>query len=160
MNTTKLNDWLGIATNIGVIVGLALVAYEINQTNQAMSLDHRAQLIEITATGREGWQNFASRIIDSEEVADIWLRGGQGKELTEQEAERFRWLADDLFYLEIQQYNQYSRTDGSPADWAIDQLADFLRAYPGVNAHVSERYGSSSSEFMARLRARHPGLLE
>ena len=31
MGTTKLNSWLGFVANIGVILGLVLVAYQINQ---------------------------------------------------------------------------------------------------------------------------------
>ena len=31
MGTTKLNNWLGFVANMGVVFGLVLVAYQINQ---------------------------------------------------------------------------------------------------------------------------------
>ena len=160
MNATSLNDRLGIITNIGVIIGLVLVAYQVSQTNQAMVLDHKTQSIETSAIGREGWQVFSTSIIDSKEVADIWLRGGQGKDITEDEAERFRWLAGDLFFLGDQQYKQATLVDGVPADWAVDQFAEFLETNPGLQTHIKSRFGNSSGVFIERLRERHPKLLE
>ncbi len=31
MSTTKINSWLSLGANIGVVIGLVLVAYQINQ---------------------------------------------------------------------------------------------------------------------------------
>ena len=42
MDTAKLNDWLTIVTNIGVIAGLVLLAYEISQTNESLEQDAAA----------------------------------------------------------------------------------------------------------------------
>ena len=39
MDMAKMNDWLTVITNIGVIAGLVLLAYEISQTNEAIELD-------------------------------------------------------------------------------------------------------------------------
>ncbi len=38
----KLNDWLGVVTNVGLIVGLLLVAYKVHQTNLVMERDYQA----------------------------------------------------------------------------------------------------------------------
>ena len=42
METGKLNQWLTLAANIGVIAGLILVAYEINQTRADLEISASA----------------------------------------------------------------------------------------------------------------------
>jgi hypothetical protein len=49
MNTQKLNDWLQLAAGVGVIAGLLMVAWEINQNAQLT----RVQLNSDTFTGME-----------------------------------------------------------------------------------------------------------
>ena len=70
MGASKLNDWLGVITNVGLIIGLVLVAYEVRQTHVAMDQEYRGQIAELYATATESWQNFGTRLIDSAEVAD------------------------------------------------------------------------------------------
>ena len=38
MDTKKLNEWLGVATNVGVIVGLVFLAIEINQNSEMLRM--------------------------------------------------------------------------------------------------------------------------
>ena len=35
MNSKKLGEWLGITANLGVILGIAILAFEINQSTKA-----------------------------------------------------------------------------------------------------------------------------
>ncbi len=50
MNSEQLNNWFGIATNIGVIAGLIFVAYEIDQNTIALQA---AAIQESTDVARE-----------------------------------------------------------------------------------------------------------
>ena len=58
LKVSELNDWLGVLTNIGVIAGLILVAYEINQNNIALERDARLSQVEVLDGIRAAWQNW------------------------------------------------------------------------------------------------------
>ena len=58
MKTSELNDWLGVITNVGIIVGLALVGYEIHQNSIEIERESRTSEIETLAGMREAWQNL------------------------------------------------------------------------------------------------------
>lgn len=46
MKASEINDWLGVITNLGVIGGLALVAYEIHQNSIALEREARSSDID------------------------------------------------------------------------------------------------------------------
>ena len=152
----KASTWLGVVMNVGVIVSLILVVYQLNRSNVAMEREYQAYQQESTVTTREGWQNFGSLIAGSSEVADIWLRGSSGEELSGIDAERFNYIAQELFYLEDQGFKNSIRfseaTDAG--DWAIYQLADYVDTRPGLKnivfALIQQR--GSDDRFARRIR--------
>ena len=62
MNTEKLNRWLSLGANIGVVIGLLLVAYQIRQeanlTKLQLFSDHTDARRESQTYGRI-WRNAA-----------------------------------------------------------------------------------------------------
>ncbi len=46
MNLDKINDWLTLAANIGVLAGILLVAYEIRQNQELLELDYKLTLLD------------------------------------------------------------------------------------------------------------------
>jgi len=46
VKASAINDWLGVITNLGVIGGLALVAYEIHQNSIALESEARSSDID------------------------------------------------------------------------------------------------------------------
>ncbi len=130
MKASELNDWLGVITNIGVITGLILIAYEIHQNNIALEREARISYVETVDGIRGAWQNWEYTIIENREVADIWMRGNAGEPLDRLEAFRFNQLARENYRLIEQNYRQYTMIDGEPADWTIRQLAGTVRRNP------------------------------
>ena len=130
MKTSEINDWLGVITNIGVIAGLILVAYEIRQNNVALDRDARNFQVEVLDGLRDGWQNWEYAIIENRDVADIWMRGNAGQELDPLETFRYEQLGREMFRLISQNYRQYSTLSGEPADWVVDQLLNTIEGNP------------------------------
>ena len=64
MNIDTLNRWLTPATNVGVIIGLAFVVYEVRQNT--VSLDNEAD-VAVWSIGAEQ----ATLIVESAEVAEL-----------------------------------------------------------------------------------------
>ena len=109
-------------TNIGLIAGLLLVAYEIHQNSITLEREARISQIEVTDGIRAAWQNWEYAIIENRDVADIWMRGNTGDHLEPLETFRYELVANEMFRLIAQNYRQYSTISGEPYDQAIEQL--------------------------------------
>ena len=126
----KLNNWLGVVTNIGVIAGLILVAYEIHQNNVALEQEARLSRVEVLDGIRGAWQNWEYAIIENADLAEIWMKGRAGEPLDRLETFRYEQLGREMFRLISQNYRQYTTIAGEPADWAIQQLIDTMEGRP------------------------------
>ncbi|MDH3439784.1 MAG: hypothetical protein OEM63_03450 [Gammaproteobacteria bacterium] len=140
MKASELNDWLGAVTNIGVIAGLAPVAYEIHQNNIALERQERISQVEVVDGIRAAGQNWEYSIIENEDVADIWMRGNAGEALGPLEEFRFKQLAQEMFRLISQNYRQYSTVSGEPADWVIQQLVNTAESNPQLKKVFIEQF--------------------
>ena len=139
LKTRDLNDWLGVITNIGLIAGLVLVAYEIHQNNIALEREARISEVEVSDGIRTAWQNWEYTIIENRDISDIWMRGNAGEPLDPLEEFRYKQVAKEKFRLTLQNYRQYSTIDGVPADWAVWQLARDAKGNPRLKAVYMEQ---------------------
>lgn len=130
MKASELNDWLAVLTNLGVIAGLVLVAYEIHQNSIALERDSRLSQVEVVDGIRAAWQNWEYAIIENEDVADIWMRGNAGEPLDALDEYRFEQLGREMYRLIAQNYRQYTTISGEPADWVVEQLVQTARDNP------------------------------
>jgi hypothetical protein len=157
VKTSELKEWLGVITNVGVIAGLAFVAFEIHQNNIALEQNARNAEVEMLDGIRSAWQNWEYAIIENEDVADIWRRGSSGESLDPTEAVRFETLGREYFRLVSQNYRQYTTLRGEPADWAIDQLIRAMEEYPGLRGPVLRQLDrSNDTPFKRRIRELDP----
>ena len=102
LDTEKLNRWLALGANVGVLVGIVFLAVEIRQ-NTDMT---RAQ---ITQSRAEAAMSLADSSYNSEYIPDIWIKSQEGEPLTAAENFRFRvWLRASLRNQDnnFQQYKQ------------------------------------------------------
>ncbi|MDA0679823.1 MAG: hypothetical protein O3A13_07720 [Proteobacteria bacterium] len=104
MNSAKLNDWLGVVANLGIVVGLVIVYLE---------LDHANRLAEANAVQFRDSEisNARKEYADSELLPGIVVKARNGgfDSLTEVEFERYRsWELGRLRRL-MSQYRQYER---------------------------------------------------
>ena len=144
MKTRDLNDWLGVITNIGLIAGLVLVAYQIHQNNIALEREARISEVEVSVGIRTAWQNWEYAIIENRDISDIWMRGNAGEPLDPLEEFRYELVAKEKFRLTGQNYWHYSTFDGAPADWAVWQLAREAKGNPRLTAVYMQQLGLPS----------------
>jgi len=83
MNAEKLNNWLGLGANIGVLIGILLLVYELNQNREMTAAQIRN---EATASR----VNIALSRASNGDLADIIYRGMVlGEELSPVERSRY-----------------------------------------------------------------------
>ncbi len=155
-----LNRWLTFITNLGVIVGLVLVAFEIRQTNTALERDNDAFYVDVYDKNRQGWREFNGRIIESAEVADIYIRGNRGETLDEVEQQRYSSLIWDWYHLYAQSYQQWSAFSDQRRDfdWSIHTVVKIVETErPGAKPIVKRILSESDDVFADRFKDLYPG---
>ena len=89
MKPRELNDWLGVVTNLGVIAGLVLVAYEIQQNNELLIQESRYNMVQ----NQKDWSQF---LTSDEQIFNL-ITVASGEELTVAEnARRYSILLGNL----------------------------------------------------------------
>ena len=105
MDLDKLNKWLTLVANLGVVAGIVFLAIEIRQ-NQ-VSIDRNSELMEreYQLQVADGLKAIADSVDEmrlltagNEEAARIWLDGAQGKELSEIDNYRFMQMCGLLIW--------------------------------------------------------------
>ena len=82
MDSDRLNRWLTLAANIGVVAGIVLLVYELNQNREMMRAQVRNEisdrLVDIQMT-----------VASNPQLADVLYRARAGEELTGSERTQF-----------------------------------------------------------------------
>lgn len=93
----RLNQWLTLFANFGVLLGIIFVAVEVQQNTT--QLEQNALLAQEAARREhsDSFSSFRSHTINDPDVARIWIDGRLGRELSEVDDFRFSEMAYDLF---------------------------------------------------------------
>ena len=84
MKPEKLNSWLTLGANAGVLIGLILLVYEIRQNSDLMRAQMRQSRSE---TARDGYQVY----MESDHIPEITLKLKKNEVLTEEESLRYSY---------------------------------------------------------------------
>ena len=93
MNAEKLNSWLGVLANFGVLVGIVFLALEVRQTRDAvMGATYLAR-----ASAQEEWGKW---IADSDHIVQATLRYAEGEfsALSAEDQARLRSAVEAAFH--------------------------------------------------------------
>jgi hypothetical protein len=102
LDTDRLNRWLTLGANIGVLIGIAFLAIEIRQNAEMI----RAQ---ITQSRAETAIAISGMTVNSEYMPGIRIKVRDGIKLTEEEKLRYRTFIRAILRNQdnyLQQYNQ------------------------------------------------------
>ena len=138
----RINTWLTLAANLGVLAGIVFLAYEIQVNTNAVRSS--------VATMGAGYTTQVWQLpIDNPELADVLRRGNQvGQKLTENE-----WFRYSLFYgAALRGFEQYfilhelgTMSDDQWEGWKLP-LGQTLQE-PGVRQVWKELRGQHASGF-------------
>jgi len=129
MKKVDLGKAITILANVGVLVGILLLAYELNQNRQMMQAQTRSAIAD-------GITEFLVNIGSDPELSDLWALGGAGMPLNESESRQFAVLMTGfLRYLEGAHY-QYRNGlfERDEFETQREQLKR-LFALPGYKSH-------------------------
>lgn len=98
MDFDRLNRWLLLIANLGVLVGVLLLAVEIRQNQSIMERDQEIQLLDSAHLDVSRFADWRAKFINDKSTAQLFLDGVAGKELDEADQFRFEALCNDLFW--------------------------------------------------------------
>jgi hypothetical protein len=150
MDTDRLNKWVILGANIGVLVGIILLIFEIDQNRQAIRAQTRNDIAQ-------GAISVISLTIENPHLADILVRSNRGEELSASEKYMLNSRSETVFrYWENVNYQyrlgtydegEYSRHMVTMKVIAIETAS--LRQYWCKNASMfSEEYEKAVNEIV------------
>ena len=90
MNSDRLNRWLTLGANLGVLVGIILLVVELNQNREMMRAQTRNELAM-------GIVDLLQTPAANEQLADVLFRANAGEEITPRELFQFELRTNALF---------------------------------------------------------------
>jgi hypothetical protein len=151
MESDKLNRWLTLGANLGVLVGLVLVAYEINQSRVQLEL----------ATSSDGTDNFTQAmeiLVQDEELSELIYRAERSYESLD-DFERWRvskyldgfMSMSEQDYLVISNMHDKDVAKGFEVDWRENIQLSMYKSYW---AHHQSRFGANFRSFIDNILAK------
>ena len=90
MESEHLNRWLTLGANFGVLIGILLLVFELNQNRDLMRSEIRNEL-------SDGVVEIFMQVAENGELASIVRRGTSGEELSPEESFRYSSFAKAMF---------------------------------------------------------------
>lgn len=142
---SKSTNWKDIAELIGIaaiVVSLIAVVVELRQSTQELQFGTLESTVGL-------YNNWRSKIIENDDVAEIWRKGSAGEELNPNQALRFRFLMSELMYahqatyVRIKSGAQYSEGQEDSMQRTVKNM---LRFEPVRNRWSKDRFESAYND--------------
>jgi len=116
MNAKRINQWLTLGANLGVLIGIILLLVELHQNSTMMRTQTRYEV-------SQGIVDLLSLSANNDQLVSVLRRADSGEELTPDEQMQFRHRTFALFrYLENLHY-QYRQGLFDEAEYSTQRLA-------------------------------------
>ena len=152
MEIQKLNQWLTLVANLGVIAGIVFLAVELRQNNEMMRAQTRSQLAE------EVTELFTANMND-QPYAEILMRGNKGEELSEIEQYQYaRHRSAWLWYWNNVAYQyQMGLYDENEFTRQISVIRGDIDKRPGMKTHWCDNRARTSPALVKAIEAESYG---
>ncbi len=99
MDLDKLNKWLTLVANLGVVAGIFFLAIEIRQNQQTLEQtqtlierDYELDVVDNLQQVADATDDFRMLLLQYPEIAELSMKGDAGEPLSEVDALRYRML--------------------------------------------------------------------
>ena len=146
MDMDKLNKWLTLSANFGVLAGIIFLAVELRQNESTMDEANRINVLNARAIELETSNSFRALIVQDEELARIWLEGLAGAALEPLDMARFETLCTTRLWNKAVQFERSLVLGEILAQGSVRLRARNLEDNPGLR-----RCWSNNTEAMRTL---------
>ena len=137
---------LGILANVGVLIGILLLVYELGQNRQMMQAQTRNAIAGTLI-------NLRFNEANSDELSQIGLKMAQGEKLTPVEEQRFQALWDSYFRYWENVHYQYRSGLYDDSEYSAQREAwrNILLSFEAVREYLCSRRRVQSADFFAEM---------
>jgi len=150
MISDRTSRWLATLGHLGVIVGLVLLVFELQQTRDLMRAQTRHDLSSSIVT-------LLLSIAENPELAHVMVRGDAGEELSPDEHYIYETRSRALFRYWENVHYQYRKGLYDPGEYASQR--DAWAAYLGTSRGAASAWCGMRREFSPEFRAELDGVL-
>ena len=141
MDLDKLNKWLSLGANVGVLAGIVFLAVELQQNTEILQAQaRRDQLDARTASGE--------LVITNSDLAEVAFKASNGEELTPLEEYRFDSWAYQKFRNWEWQFGEYLHGTLLVDELPVVGWANNFETYPRLREIWEMRKANLSPDFV------------
>ena len=115
MESERLNRWLTLGANLGVLIGILLLVFELNQNRDLVRAQIRNEL-------SQGVIDILRLRTDNEQLADILFRAENGEELSPLESSRYMHFYRAFFRYVANVHYQYRQGLYDDSEYGLRSL--------------------------------------
>ena len=131
VDSEKINRWLTLLANIGVVAGIVFLAIEIRQNQAILEESNQYNFLEMRAISLESYNDFRALVVQDAELSRIWSDGRAGVELSALDEARFRTLCTSSVCLAVTQFERGAILGDGTVEGQVTLTANRLAQYPG-----------------------------
>ena len=106
MDTDRLNRWLTLGANFGIILGIVFLVIEVRQNQFALNEGNRLSILEARNYELERYNEFRAILVQDEKLSELWMKGLNGEDLGYLDSERFYNLCTSYLWLSVTTYER------------------------------------------------------
>jgi hypothetical protein len=146
LDQIRINRWLTLGANLGVLVGIALLVFELNQNREMVKAQTRHDI-------STEYSSFLTDTAYSPETVDIILRKVAGAETTPQEDLQYQFRLIAWFEIASNVHYQYRQGLYDESEWSAitARWRGFANASPSVAEHWCRFRSQQTLEFQAAI---------
>ena len=152
MDSEKLNSWLTLAANVGVIAGIVFLAIEIRQNSDSIRAQTRAQLAD-------GVTELFSVNMNDKEYAGVLMRGNNLEDLTP--VERYQYYRHRSAWVHYWNNVAYQYELGmyekSEFEHQISTIRADMETFPGLKVHWCNNKYSATKRLVEAIEGEQLG---
>ena len=131
MKKIDLGQAFSILANIAVLAGIVFLAIEVRQNQASLEEGNRINLQAANKSILDGFSAIRTLRVENEQVAQIWLKGMTGEDLTPVESLRFDQMCNNEIWAWANAVRAYRAFGGNPNEQAaIASARNRLAASP------------------------------
>lgn len=152
MDLKKINTWMTLLANFGVLAGIIFLAVEIRQNSDAIRAQTRAQLAE------EVTELFSVNMND-QEYATVLMKGNNVEELSPVEQYQYyrHRSAWSNHWLNVAYQHKMGMYDDSEFELQINNIQSDMKTFPGLKVHWCTWRHRSSPELIEAVEGELSG---
>jgi hypothetical protein len=132
MKLDKLNQWLTLAANIGVLAGIVFLAVEIRQNDATLRESNTINILDARALELQQYNEFRALLVQTPDLLELWTAGLNGDVLDDLADEIYLTLCTSWLWLSVTAYERSLALDRlDTAEQTVRLRGETLRDRPG-----------------------------